>query len=253
MGKKTAETSFKNYRIVYDYHTHTIFSHGKGRIEDNVKAALEKGLSGIAITDHGPGHLTYGLKRSNISIMREEIERLKEKYTNIDIYLGVEANIVDSSNGLDITKEEFGDYDFVIAGYHYGVKNGLCVRNFISNKIGKKVFYKSLLVKNTEMAVRAIYENKIKILTHPGDKGPFDILELAKACIANDTLMEISTWHNHLTFEELKICKQTEVKFIVSSDAHVPERVGDAQSAIERAFCAGIEPERIVNIKKIIV
>ena len=41
--------------IYGDYHTHTTYSHGKGRVEDNVKAAIAAGLREIAITDHGPG------------------------------------------------------------------------------------------------------------------------------------------------------------------------------------------------------
>ena len=57
------------YRMTFDYHTHTIYSpgplrsHGKGTPEENVQAAIEKGLTGIAISEHGPGHLTYGIKR----------------------------------------------------------------------------------------------------------------------------------------------------------------------------------------------
>lgn len=46
-----------------DYHTHTIYSHGSGTIEDNVKAAINKGLKEIAICDHGPGHYLYGVKK----------------------------------------------------------------------------------------------------------------------------------------------------------------------------------------------
>ena len=65
------------YKMTFDYHTHTIFSHGKGTIADNVEAARSKGLKGIAITDHGPGHLTYGIKREAVPEMRRQIEELK--------------------------------------------------------------------------------------------------------------------------------------------------------------------------------
>ena len=47
----------QNNRLKFDWHTHTVYSHGKGTIEDNVKVAIEKNLTSIAITDHGPGHV----------------------------------------------------------------------------------------------------------------------------------------------------------------------------------------------------
>lgn len=106
------------------------------------------------------------------------------------------------------------------------------------------------MAKNTDMTVKALYENDLKILTHPGDKGPFDIREIAKACAATDTLMEISTWHAHLTVDEIKICAKEDVKFVISSDAHTPERVGSFLGGIQRAAEAGLDLSRIVNIEE---
>ena len=40
-------------KIIADYHTHTVYSHGKGSIEDNVKVAIEKNIEKIGISDHG--------------------------------------------------------------------------------------------------------------------------------------------------------------------------------------------------------
>lgn len=250
-------TTYEKYRAIYDYHTHTTYSHGKGSIEDNVKAAISAGLRGIGISDHGPGHLTYGIKREAVPKMRAEIEELRLKYPHIEIFMSVEANIISTGNFLDISKKEFDDYDYVIAGYHYGVKNGYCIRNYISEHLSKSSVMtadecsgrtKDLLVKNTEMTVKALYENKIKILTHPGDKGPFDMQELARACENTGTLMEISTWHKHLTLDEIKCAAKYDVGFVVSSDAHTPGRVGDVSEGIKRALEAGLDPERIVNI-----
>lgn len=241
-------TEYEGYRLKYDLHTHTTFSHGKGSIEDNVKEAVKRGLMGIAITDHGPGHLTYGIKRADVPVMRAEVERLKKIYPNIDIFLGVEANIIAWGNWLDVTKEEIPQYDFLLAGYHYGVRHGYCIENYLYEHI--KVKGGSLLARNTEMTVRAIYENPIKILTHPGDKGPFDIVEIAKACEARGTLMEINDRHGHMTEEEMKAVAPLDVSFIISSDAHAVDRVGSCDKAIKRMMNAGIDPRRVVNLQR---
>ena len=65
-----------------------------------------------------------------------------------------------------------------------------------------------------------------------------------------DTWMEINTWHMHLTTEEISIAMQEDVKFVISSDAHTPNRVGSYLKGLERAFQAGLDPVRIVNIKR---
>ena len=236
--------------MAFDLHSHTTYSHGKGSIEDNVRAAMERGLSHIAITDHGPGHLFYGMKRSAVAEMRAEIDRLNVKYPKIMVQLSVEANIINKGNHLDISPEEFELYDFVIAGYHYGIMNGYCVSNWIWNK-GLKVGERRLMNKNTDMVIKALYENNIAILTHPGDKGPFEMRPIAEACADTDTLMEISTWHDHLTVDEIKIAAETDAQFIISSDAHSPKRVGDFEGGLARAKEAGIDLSRIVNLREV--
>lgn len=242
----------KKYRLKWDYHTHTIYSHGKGTIEDNVREAVKKGLTAIAISDHGPGHLTYGIKRSAVSQMRKDIDGLKEKYPNIEIFLSVEANIVNHGNYLDVKPEEIEQYDFINAGYHFGIPGGYMVSNWLSyHGIKTASSDKRLMIKNTDMTVNALYENKIKILTHPGDKGPFDLGEIARACEKTGTWMEINFWHNHLNIEEIAYCSKFDVNFVISSDAHHPSRVGNYEESLNAALKAGLEPSRIVNIEEI--
>ncbi len=240
------------YKMTFDYHTHTVYSHGKGTIEDNVKVAIKRGLEAIAITDHGPGHLTYGIKRSEIRNMRKEIEELKVKYPQIKIYLGVEANIVDKGNGIDIRTDEFDKYDMINAGYHFGIRGAYTVSNFLfRHGIFKSEEKRNGFAKrNTDMVIKAIEKNKINILTHPGDKAPFDMQRIAKACAENNVLMEISTHHPNLTVEEIKVSAKEGAKFVISSDAHRPEDVGKFEEGLKRAIEAEIDLDKIVNIKK---
>ena len=190
--------------------------------------------------------------------MKDEIEKLKILYPEIEIVFGVEANISTKGNLIDVKPEEMDFFDIVLAGYHYGILGAFSGENFLAAKFKRaenasieKAKKGSLLVRNTEMVVKALYKNDIFMLTHPGDKGPFDILELAKACEATDTLMEISNWHPHLDEAGIKTAAKTGVKFAISSDAHSPERIGGFTKGLKRAQNAGLDLSRIVNIERI--
>lgn len=236
------------YRMVYDHHTHTTYSHGKGSILDNVKAAHEKGLKSIAITDHGPGNFFYGMKMKLIPQMREDIKAAKEIYPDVKVFLGVEANTILKVPYLDVRPSEWDKLDIVLAGYHFAVMGS----GMVPNRLGLKS--QSLLVQNTDMILNALYYsedcgNHIDILTHPGDKGPFDIDNIARACEDTGTFMEINLKHPHLSVSEIKIAAKYDVKFVISSDAHVPQNVGIFEPQLLRALDAGLDPERIVNIR----
>lgn len=250
----TKEEIREKYRLTEDYHTHTTYSkvgpylHAKGSILDNVRAAHEQGLNTIAITDHGPYEL-YGLDKKKIPQMRKDIAKAQIAYPDVKVLLGVEANIMDSPNGLDVKPEEFRDYDFVNAGYHYGAPKCGMVANWISFHVASSdKFKEKMRARNTELALRALSSNKIKVLTHPGDKAFFDMNALAKACEKTGTLVEINARHKNPDLEDLKLFAKYDVKFIIGSDAHKPIHVGRYVDSLKLAFDAGISIDRIVNV-----
>lgn len=240
-------------RLMWDLHTHTTYSHGKGSIEDNVKVAVKKGLTKIAIADHGPGHRGYGVKRIKFKEMRKEIEALKPRYPEIEIELGVEANVINESGALDITKEEFADFDFVIAGYHYGAFGEKPAHDVTVH--AKNLVYQGLnkpnnrLKKlNTDLMLRAIYENDILYITHPGAKYDIYIEEVARACEERKVWMEINNSHPFLNAAQLRVCEKFDVTFVIGSDAHVPHRVGNCDNAVRQVIESGIDPGRVINL-----
>ena len=99
-----------------------------------MRVASEKGLSSIAITDHGPGHLTYGIKMEKLPEMRAEIDRLKSVYPDIEVLLGVEANTLRVPPYLDV--EDTDLFDILLAGYHFGILKAGMIPNYISNHTG---------------------------------------------------------------------------------------------------------------------
>lgn len=252
------DNDFSRYVLTADYHTHTRYSkglvcyyHGKGTILENVKAATNRGLSEIAITDHGPGHMFYGLSMEAVPQMRRDVQEAKKQFPDMKIELGVEANIIHSQNGLDVKRSDISKFDFINAGYHHGVPKGDMIRNPIcSYGVYPSGSRTKLMAWNTEMVIQAIYENPVRILTHPGDKGPFDVVALAKACQNRGTLLEINNRHNHLTEEEIRKTMEYDVSYVIDSDAHRPEEVGTYESALRRALQAGLPISRIVNVEE---
>ncbi len=241
----------EKYELLYDLHTHTTYSHGKGSVEDNVRAAMNRGLSYIAISDHGPGHLFYGINRNDFIHLKNDIEKMNVKFPKLRVKMSVEANTVHGGNGLDIRPDEFEEFDFIIAGFHFGLFGCSSVRNWLWSH-GIRFGEDKLRESNTQMIIHALRSNDIAILTHPGDKGPFDIRAIAEVCAETNTLMEINCRHDHLTEEEIRIAAEVPgTMFILSSDAHVPEAVGVCDAGIRRALSAGLDPERIVNIRRV--
>ena len=226
-------------KIFADYHTHTTFSHGTGTPEDNVKAALKKGLRELAITDHGPGHLAYGIR--NLDAYLNEIERLKKEYAGkIRIYSGVELNILDLKGRIDLPSDYVSAFDKKLLGYHkfIGIRGPRALWHFA---VGKRYN----VARSTQACIAALEKNEIDILTHPGYGMAVDLVAVAQACASTNTAFEINRSHGDLTIDQLSGIKNAGCSFVISSDAHCPEDVGFFGDAEKKAKLAGIH--NIIN------
>lgn len=242
-------------KIFADYHTHTIFSHGHGTIEDNVKVAIKRGLKEIAITDHGPGHLFFGLKKNDYKKMRDEIDRLNEKYPQIKILMGVESNLISLDGDIDVDDGLLKYLDILLMGYHTGVMPKdiyNCINMFGKNTIGYFISSIKPVIRrqNTDAMIKAINKYKIDIITHPGAKVDIDTERLAKAAILRKTALEINAGHGYMTVDYVKIAKAQGAKFVIDSDAHVPENVGNFRKGIEIADKAELTVSDIINAEE---
>jgi putative hydrolase len=244
-------------KLIADYHTHTIYSHGKGTIRDNVEAALKKGLKEIGICDHGPGHYLYGVKRDKLFKMREEIDQLNKEYKEkgIRILLGVEANIIRYEGTIDVDDEIIEMLDILLLGFHYGVipksAKEYMILN-VMNPLSKVLPFMREWVerRNTEAILKAIEKYPIDMITHPGDKARLNIKEVAEAAYRKGIALEINAKHHQLSVENLKKALDTKVDFYINSDAHHPSDVGEVEESIARAKKAGVPIYRIRNVEK---
>ncbi|MDY5480112.1 MAG: PHP domain-containing protein [Peptostreptococcus porci] len=243
-------------KIIGDFHTHTIFScgnnekrrHAKGTIEENVLVAIDKGLKKIGISEHGFSHNFYGLSRKNALKEREEIDRLNEKYSNIEILMGMECNILDDSGKIDMEQDLIDKFDYILAGYHYGAKptSLKSLLHNIDNLLFGGIFSKEY---NTRAVVNAMQKYNILYITHPGDKGKVDIERVADMAEKTGTGLEINGHHRKLSPEMIKKIGDRNIKFYIGSDAHSPENVANFEKAFKIVEEAGLDINRIENIE----
>lgn len=236
-----------------DYHTHTPYSHGKNTVLENTVAAKKKGLKEIAITDHGFNHLLFGLKRKNLKDLRTEIEEAK-KLTGLNVLMGMESNLISLEGETDMKESDLPFFDIYLCGIHevlryasLGDAYNLMLKNYVAYKRGKMPS-EEVIKKTTSAYVSAIKNNPIDILTHINYKCFCDLKEVAKVCADYGTYIEINTKKRHVSAEELNEMASTGVRFVIDSDAHSADRVGDTLIAEQLLAEADVPLERIDNI-----
>lgn len=234
--------------IYGDYHTHTTYSHGSGSVEDNVKAALAAGLKEIAITDHGPRHLLAGIKRRRMPEFFAEVDAVREKYPDITIFKGMECNFLSPRGEIDVPEEYKDELDIVVCGYHKGIRplKAGDVFFFLGNLLTKNS--KKTLVRNTDAYVNALAMNDIDIISHPCHDCRIDLRAVGEAAAVKGTLMELNGKRVSLTADELVLLASLGCRFILDSDAHAPEKVGDVSCEADVWRKSGLPDELIVNL-----
>ncbi len=239
--------------LTADYHTHTPYSHGKNTVLENAKAAKRNYLKQIAITDHGFNHLLFGLKRKNLTDLRNEIIEA-EKLTGVNVLMGMESNLISVDGDTDMRKEDLQYFDIYLCGIHEVLKyktfsdmRNIMIKNYIAYKLGR-VPAQKVIDTTTKAYINAIKNNPIDIITHINYKCYCNLEEVAKCCADYGTYIEINTKKRHISAEELNMMAATGVKFVIDSDAHSEDRVADTKIAEELLASAKIPLEQIDNI-----
>lgn len=240
-----------------DYHTHTLYSrhhHGKGTVLENASVAADKGLKQIAITDHGFNHEFFGIRRKNIPSLQEDILNAKE-ITGVDILLGVEANIISLDGDVDVKEEDYEFLDILLMGYHKMVHTNSMKDKFLlcwTNNLGKNFRpSKERINRNTTAFLKALDKYPIDVITHLNYGFQTDTVAVAKMAKQKGVFVELNGKRINFTEEEIEIMISEGVKFIVNSDAHTPERVGEVNNGMNLIYKYDIPLSQVANIDKL--
>ncbi|PKM82305.1 MAG: histidinol-phosphatase [Firmicutes bacterium HGW-Firmicutes-14] len=239
-----------------DWHTHSTYSDGRGTIEENIRAAVSRGLEELAITDHGPANIGVGVRGPESYLqIKDEIRKLNPQYDSISVKTGAEADITAPDGTVDLPRSIINELDIFIAGLHPYVWPS--VINGVWSVVGinqaarfSRSAREKARVNNTKALKETVNRYNVDIVSHPDLRMPVDIPELAAACAAADTAIEINTGHHYDKSELVKNAAGEGVNFVVSSDAHFPATVGELEAGGLLLEKFGVPAERVVNARK---
>jgi len=223
--------------IEVDLHVHTLASgHGYSTVTELARAAVERGLKGIAITEHGPampgGPHPYFF--GNIRTIPDEIYGIR-------IIKGIEANVIDLQGTLDIEDEYAQRLDFLAVSLHRDTGYTGRTRS-----------------DHTQALINAAARPGVGMIVHPClTRYPVDPDALAGAAAELDVILEVNnrSFDARTGFREdrkaclrmLHLARKLGVMVALNSDAHFWTEVGDVKNAIEIASAAGLTPDQIIN------
>ena len=239
-------------RLTADYHTHTVYSDGENTFLENFRRAKELGLAEIGCTEHGFSHLFRGLKRRELPKYILEL-RAAEKETGMRALLGLESNLRGESGLCDLTERDYAAFELFVVGIHVLVRfermfdSRMGLGSWLRSEMHIKPS-KSLVRQTTRAYIRAVERYPVDIISHLNYCCFADVVEVAKCCRDYGPYLELSSKKEHLSDEELAKVADTGVRFVINSDAHSADRIGDSALAEEQIARVGIPLDRIDNI-----
>jgi putative hydrolase len=240
-------------QLFADYHIHSRYSDGRATIRQLAEAALAKGLEAITICDHGPNNIGAGVKSPGSFLeAKQEARKIAKDFPNLELKVGAEANVIGLNGEIDVPEEIYKKLDWLTVGLHpYIWPKDL--RTGWSYVVGNQLHTitegqrRKCIERNTKALVEAIRRHKVDVVAHPGLGVPVDIEEVAKACAETNTAFEINTGHRYQYVSDLVRVAKTGVKFVVNSDAHYTDTVGDLDYGLALLQQAKIPPEQVIN------
>ena len=165
--------------IFADYHIHTSASDGRGNVADKFACAAARGLSEIAIADHGPASIIFHQTERKFAAQREDILRASAA-GSVRVLGCVEANILSEEGDLDVPRDMIERCDVLHMGFHrlispsyvrrsprYFLVNGWAARSAREDE--------ELVDFNTRAVIAAMRRYPVDVLCHPCHRALLDM------------------------------------------------------------------------------
>ncbi|MBN9297802.1 MAG: DNA polymerase/3'-5' exonuclease PolX [Filimonas sp.] len=210
-------------------HSHSKWSDGANTVEEMAKAARDKGLEYLVLSDHSKSAFyANGLYEERIIAQHEEIDSLNAKLAPFKIFKSIESDILNDGS-LDYAPSVLASFDLIIASVHSNLKMN-------EEKAMARV-------------LRAIENPYTNILGHMTGRlllsrngYPLDHKKIIEACAANNVVIELNAHPRRLDIDWRWIDYALEKNVLISidPDAHAIEGFDDVQYGVLAAQKGGL-------------
>ena len=213
-------------------HSHSNWSDGSFTIEEMAKAAIEKGLEYLVISDHSKSAFyANGLQEERIKEQHIYIDELNRQLAPFKIFKSIESDILNDGN-LDYSNAILSTFDLVIASIHSNLKMSedkamIRLMNAIENP------YTTIL---GHMTGRLLLSRK---------GYPVDHKKIIDTCAANNVVIELNAHPSRLDIDwrHIDYAIKKNVLISIDPDAHSLDGFDDIKYGVLVAQKASVRKE----------
>jgi histidinol phosphatase-like PHP family hydrolase len=222
-----------------DLQMHTLWSDGSGSIQDMADAAVSRGYSYIAITDHSKGlKIAGGIDEDQLSKQGEEIAAVNQSIQSnggkFRVLRSIELNLSPAGAG-DMDPAALDRLDLVLGCFHSALRRK---------------------EDQTERYLAALHNPSIHILGHPRGRIynfriglTADWARVFALAAQLDKAVEIDCYPDRqdLNVELLTIARKEGCRISMGTDSHGPSQLEFIELGVAAAIRAKLDPKRILN------
>ncbi|HEY0492502.1 MAG TPA: PHP domain-containing protein, partial [Candidatus Dormibacteraeota bacterium] len=214
------------------------WSDGRNEIEVMARAAMERGYSYMALTDHSQSlTIAGGLTPERFKARSVEIDRVNSALSGFRILGGAEVDILPDGT-LDLPGDCLESLEVVVASVHTALDQP---RDVITRRV-----------------IEAMRSPHVDVIAHPTSRRldrrgetNLDIEAVIAEAVRTGTALEINSSPMRLDLNDgwARRAREAGVMLAIDTDAHYPVEFDAARFGCAIARRAGLTPERVLNTR----
>ena len=202
-------------------HCHSNWSDGSNTIEEMAKAAMERGMEYLVISDHSKSAFyAQGLNEEKIKAQHHYVDELNDQLFPFKIFKSIESDILNDGN-LDYSNAVLSTFDLVIASVHSNLK--------MTQEKAMMRLMKA--IENPYTTILGHMTGRL-LLSRPGY--PVDHKMIIDACAANNVIIELNAHPSRLDIDwrNIEYALQKNVLISIDPDSHFIDGLDDIKYGI---------------------